>query len=553
MAKTGVALSPETNSPQSDAIETERVAAELVDLKDRADRARAILGHLEEDLLAAKTRSGSRQTIQLIEANEQLVVASLRAQADAEGAARALRELSRSAERDPLTGLPNRLLLLDRLAQAIANAKRSDGHVALLFVDLDNFKHINDTLGHNVGDQVLKAVAHRLVSALRVVDTVSRHGGDEFLVILGKVSEAADATVAADKVLKALQAPIWIANQVLHITASIGISVYPQDGDDIEVLIDRADTAMYRAKRSGSSSTVYCADDTAEPATARQPQPEPERSDLEQRYLHVREANEQLIVAALTAKEMFAAGEQAQRKQIEFLAMLAHELRNPLTPIQNAASIIGRSNIGESLLLQMREVIEEQVGYMSRLLDDLLDVSRARTGKLRLQRRAVDLSALLEQVVASFQAKLEKSGKHVEMHLPVLPLTVYGDPLRLNQIFTNLVNNASKFTPSGGNVIVTGTIDSEAVHVTVADSGIGIQPDVLPYIFEPFMQGNQETEVNGEGLGIGLMVVRELVEAHGGTVSATSAGTGLGSQFFIDFPLLARSLADLTFVSQGQS
>jgi diguanylate cyclase (GGDEF)-like protein len=252
---------------------------------------------------------------QLVAANEQLVLAMMRAQTDAETAARTLDEVSRHLEHDALTDLPNRMLLLDRLARAIASAKRHGVRLALLFLDLNNFKQINDTLGHAVGDEVLKLAARRLTSSVRASDTVSRHGGDEFLILVAEVSHAADALLIADKILSALGAPCCVGDHELRLTASIGISIYPDDGEDAAMLIDRADSAMYCAKRHGLGSVAF----RAETPTSERVESPPLKSRHqpmsyyehalalhERRYAQLREANEGLVLAALNAQELLA-------------------------------------------------------------------------------------------------------------------------------------------------------------------------------------------------------------------------------------------------------
>jgi len=160
-------------------------------------------------------------------------------------------EMSRLALQDVLTGLPNRLVLMDRLSQAIATARRNDKRVAVMYIDLDGFKQINDTLGHSAGDSILKSVAMRLVGCVRCSDTVCRQGGDEFVVLLSEIRHAEDACVLARKVLNALTLTPLLADTDLRVTASIGLSTYPQDGDVAETLIEIADAAMYKAKAMG--------------------------------------------------------------------------------------------------------------------------------------------------------------------------------------------------------------------------------------------------------------------------------------------------------------
>jgi GGDEF domain-containing protein len=183
---------------------------DLVRVQRRVDAARAVLLRLLQEVVAAESRLNNNQAAQMMEANEQLVVAALRDQADAQAATESLSDANRAAETDRLTCLPNRTLMLDRLAQAIAGAKRRATRMALLFVDLDNFKQVNDTLGHAAGDDTLKEVARRLAHAVREADTVSRHGGDEFLILLSEVSHAADAALIAGKLLAALGEPVRV-------------------------------------------------------------------------------------------------------------------------------------------------------------------------------------------------------------------------------------------------------------------------------------------------------------------------------------------------------
>ena len=173
-------------------------------------------------------------------------------------AARAMAlQMTHSAQHDFLTGLPNRMLLNDRVSQAIALAPRHRKQVAVLFLDLDGFKHINDSLGHPIGDKLLQSVAKRLVECVRGSDTVSRQGGDEFVVLLSEVEQPEDAAITARRMLQAVAEPHSIDQHELHVTTSIGVSVYPDDGLDAETLIKNADTAMYQAKENGRQSYQF--------------------------------------------------------------------------------------------------------------------------------------------------------------------------------------------------------------------------------------------------------------------------------------------------------
>ena len=527
-----------------------KAARELAELRQQAEQVRAVLSQLQRDVLEAESHLGSIEAAQLLEANEQLVLATLQARTDVETAEQALKEVSRAAELDTLTELPNRLLLLDRFAHAIASARRRRSRLAVLFLDLNDFKQINDTLGHAVGDEVLKLASHRLVSSVRAADTVSRHGGDEFVILLTDVSRASDAVLIADKIVATLAAPSYVDDHVLRLTASIGISIYPDDGEDADTLIALADAAMYRAKRQGLGSFVF---HDEEPGSERLPEPsafdslrrplthyELALAAHENRHSELQEANEQLVRAAIGAQELQAAAEEAQQRQTEFMAVLAHELRNPLTPIRTAAALLGRVRADEPLLRRVQAVIERQVVHMAKLVDDLLDVSRTHTGKLRLERRVVEMAGVIDEAVESCRPAMDTRLQHFGIHVPLCALEVNGDPVRLTQILSNLLDNASKYTHVGGEIGLSVVVVDHAVVMTVSDSGIGITAEALPKVFDPFVQDTHAIGFNGFGLGIGLTVVRELVEAHGGHVIASSAGSGLGSQFVVTIPLAER-------------
>ena len=485
------------------------------------------------------------RTTQLVAVNEHLVVTALRAQSAAEAATHALKVLSRSSALDSLTDLPNRQSLLSRFNYAIAIARRTGTQLALLFLDLNNFKQINDMLGHAVGDQVLRLAANRLAAAVRESDTVSRHGGDEFLILLTDVSHASDVVQIASNLISALGRPARVGEHVLRLTASIGISLFPRDGEDTETLIHRADAAMYRAKRQGDGGFAFhgtSADQNHAPSprlsALRHPLSHYRAALAEQarRYDQLRDANEQLVLAALSAQKLQEAAEQAQQRQTAFLAVLAHQLRNPLVPMRHAAALLHRARVDESLLPRVQALIERQVAHMSRLVGDLLDVSRVNTGKLRLERRMVDLKKVLDAVVAECRPSMDARLQHLTVHMPAGSLDYYGDSDRLTQIFSNLLDNASKYSNEGTDIGLSVTQTEGAIVVTVSDRGIGMSSDVLTTIFEPFVQDAAAIEFNGSGLGIGLTVVRELVAAHGGTIIAHSAGATFGSTFVVTLP-----------------
>lgn len=226
--------------------------------------------NLEENQVTANEAYNALSQAQLLEANQNLVIASIRAQMMMEAAEQANAQMSHMAEHDLLTGLPNRSLMAHRLEQSMTLAQRNNYQVALMFLDIDHFKNINDSLGHAIGDQLLQSVAKRLQSCVRLSDTVSRYGGDEFVILLSEVKDPEDAITIADKLISAMVTPHDIGGHSLHVTMSIGISLYPEDSQNVEALIRDADTAMYQAKRKGRNKYVKFTQDMNLRAVARQ-------------------------------------------------------------------------------------------------------------------------------------------------------------------------------------------------------------------------------------------------------------------------------------------
>ena len=257
----------------------------------------------------------------------------------------------------------------------------------------------------------------------------------------------------------------------------------------------------------------------------------------------LREANEQLVMAALSAQESEAHARQLHRQQIKFMAMVAHELRNPLTPIRLAAGLLLNRDGGGTSLARLNLVIEKQVAHMTRLIDDLLDGSRISTGKLRLERTTVDLIDVIGRAADTCRPAMLARRQQMTLTLPPGPLPFHGDPVRLAQIFNNLLENASKYTPDQGRIALTATLQEGAITVTVADEGMGISAEGLTTIFGLFVQDTRALAHAQGGLGIGLAVVRDLVDAHGGTIIARSAGRDRGSEFIVTLPLVDSAVA----------
>ena len=292
---------------------------------------------------------------------------------------------------------------------------------------------------------------------MRGSDTVSRHGGDEFLVLVGEITRASDAGVIAAKILAVLTAPSRVGDHMLRLSASLGIATYPEDGEDAATLISRADAAMYRSKRRRAGGFEFHREDAPESRHARahapaidishssNPRHESALAENEPRLRQLREANEQLVIAALTAQQLEAQTEEAYTRQTKFLAMVAHELRNPLVPIRTAAELLNRALSDEPLLAQLQAAIKRQVALVSRLVDDLLDGSRVSAGKFRLECTMVELAGILSLAVETCRPAIEARSQRLTIHLAPAPLLVQGDPVRLGQIFSNLLDNASKY------------------------------------------------------------------------------------------------------------
>ncbi|MBS1212918.1 MAG: hypothetical protein H6R26_1535 [Proteobacteria bacterium] len=230
---------------------------------------------------------------------------------------------------------------------------------------------------------------------------------------------------------------------------------------------------------------------------------------------------------------------ETDRRKDEFLAMLAHELRNPLVPIRNAAYIMGELDLVEPRLQWVQQTIENQVAHLCRLVDDLLDVSRIAQGKITLELERLDLSRLIRRAVENVAPFIQSKRHQLDVRLPQGPVWIMSDAVRLTQVMVNLLDNAAKYTPQGGSIEVSLDAVQQGVEITVRDSGIGVSPELLPHIFDPFQQGDRALDRSQGGLGLGLTLVRRLVILFGGQVSAFSAGPDQGSLFKIRLPVQA--------------
>ena len=250
-------------------------------------------------------------------------------------------------------------------------------------------------------------------------------------------------------------------------------------------------------------------------------------------------ATEEITRLLNESRQYSLALKEADRRKDDFLAMLAHELRNPLAPVRNAVEILKLSGPANEIVSKAREIISRQVTHMARLVDDLLDVARISRGKIQLRTERCDLATIIRQTVEDYRSAFTEIGVTVNLSLPDHSLPIVGDPIRLAQVIGNLLHNAVKFTPEGGTVDVRVECDAARPQaiITVKDTGIGLDPSVLSRLFEPFTQANQKLDREKGGLGLGLALVKGLVELHSGSVEAQSEGIGKGATFILRVPL----------------
>jgi PAS domain S-box-containing protein len=240
---------------------------------------------------------------------------------------------------------------------------------------------------------------------------------------------------------------------------------------------------------------------------------------------------------------------ETDRRKTEFLAVLAHELRNPLAPIRNAAHILRLKGQPDPALRTAQEMIDRQVAHMVRLIDDLLDVSRISRGQLQLRKERVELAAVLEQAIESARPHLDRAAHALTLSLPPQPIYLDADPVRLTQVFLNLLDNAAKYTERGGRIALTAELDGTEAVVTVSDNGIGIPQEHLSGIFEMFSRVGEGLKRCQGALGIGLALTKCLVQMHDGSIEARSEGVGRGSELIVRLPAIAGPTA--TAASSG--
>jgi PAS domain S-box-containing protein len=242
------------------------------------------------------------------------------------------------------------------------------------------------------------------------------------------------------------------------------------------------------------------------------------------------------VTRDMTDRKRMESLELSERRMLEFLAMLSHELRNPLAPIRNAIYMMHLKEVADAELKWAIDVIDRQTAQLTRLVDDLLEVSRVTSGNITLHRERLDLTEAITNAIEGSRPLIDARGHQLEVVIPDEPLLVEGDLTRLTQIVVNLLNNAAKYTPEGGEIQLRVEQQNTLLRIHVRDNGTGIAQDALQNIFDLFVQGKRTLDRSEGGLGIGLTLVRRLVEMHGGSVSAFSPGPGKGSEFIVTLP-----------------
>ena len=519
---------------------TEASANRLMLLNTQADAVRAELAQLRADLAATRNEFSKLRSTELARVGETLVEAAAQADMAAQFAVSSLGDLNLYSQLDELTGLPTRTLMLDRLETMVLAAERRGSRVGVVFLDLDGFKQINDSLGHGVGDQVLQVATRQLLSVVRESDTVSRHGGDEFILLFPEISHAADLAPMADILLSALATPMHLGGEVLRLSASIGIAIFPDDGMTASALLSHADEAMYCSKKSGRGRYTF----HAEAPDCKELEPAPPRSiarradtvfaEHEARLHALGAANQGLLEAARNDQKMRAHAELAHRHQIDFVAMAAHAMRTPLSVITSNASLMKREATTPTAAKRV-EAIERHSRHLDRLIADLLDGSMVGGGEFKLDYTTLSFDAVIDSAVEA--ARIAFTSKQQTLHLAThrTPGSLTADAMRITQLFANLLKNASRRAPDGGDVWLSVETEAQTAVFMIADNGVEIGNESLESIFELYTL-DQNLPAHESGLGIGLAVARELARAHGGSIVARNSKVSRRTEFLVRLP-----------------
>jgi two-component system CheB/CheR fusion protein len=270
---------------------------------------------------------------------------------------------------------------------------------------------------------------------------------------------------------------------------------------------------------------------------------------IEELIVNLRQANEHLVIASLDANIREAKAAEAHSRQTLFLSMLAHELRNPLAPIAMSVELRGKIPGTSAEVQTLQHILARQTTHLTRLVEDLMDATRINSGKIKIHKASVLLSQLIAQAVETSQPLLDIHRQAVNLDIPHEPVWINGDVVRLTQLFSNLIINASKFSANESSIHISAKRDATSVVISVKDCGIGISPELQPFIFDLFMQGPAGDGLMASGLGIGLSLVQTIAKLHGGTVKVISQGIGHGSEFIVSLPVVLGSGAEMGQVS----
>ena len=252
-------------------------------------------------------------------------------------------------------------------------------------------------------------------------------------------------------------------------------------------------------------------------------------------------SRQQLAASLWREQKARAAAEAADRSKDDFLALISHELRTPLSVVLGWLSVARQQRTNENAFRNAVDAVERNAQILSRLVDDVFDRSRIVTGRLRLDQRLISLTTAVQAAVDQMRTRIESADLHLHVSIPSVDLFVLGDSIRLQQVFTNLLSNAMKFTAGDGHISVQVVRTERSAQVALTDTGVGISRELLPHIFEPFRQGQAMLGPSSQGLGLGLAIARDLIEQHEGTIVAASDGPGCGTTFTITLPLVQRT------------
>jgi signal transduction histidine kinase len=323
-----------------------------------------------------------------------------------------------------------------------------------------------------------------------------------------------------------LARPQLQAVQVAALSARIGTATFPEDGEDLDSLIRRGQATLCRrpcgllpplppmAHGEAAGGDVQCGG--------------PMRLQAE---------HDRLVLALRLARDAQRRAESAVSRQQTSLAVVAHELRHPLAAMSYAIRLLHKGHAPESMAASAHAILERQLSQMVRIVGELMDVSRACTGKLRMERADIVVRSLVDGAVQAALPGTQRRRQSVDVSHAAEDLHLCGDAARLEQVLVNLLDNASKYTADGGSIRLAVAREADEAILKVSDNGIGISAQALPHVFEAFVQENSATAWNGEGIGLGLMLAQHLIEEHGGRVTVHSDGRGRGSEFVVRLPL----------------